>query len=61
MYLHARSWGIQPSEFWSMTMNEWWCEYDFKLERDTTKYAGKLTKSDVDDLKAWMEEKNGSD
>tara|TARA_R110000772_G_scaffold15211_4_gene44173 strand:- start:128 stop:262 length:135 start_codon:yes stop_codon:yes gene_type:complete len=42
-----------------MTMNEWWCEYDSKAENSQGKYAGKLTKRDVDDLKDWMEEKNG--
>jgi len=59
MYLHARSWGIQPSEFWAMTINEWWLEYDSKLENDTSKYAGKLTKSDVEELKDWMEKRDG--
>jgi len=59
MYLYARSWGIQPSEFWAMTLNEWWCEYDSKAENSEGKFAGKLTKRDVDELKDWMEKKNG--
>lgn len=26
MYVSARSWGIQPSEFWEMTFAEWLAE-----------------------------------
>lgn len=26
MYVTARTWGIQPSEFWEMTMQEWLVE-----------------------------------
>lgn len=26
MYTSARSWGIQPSEFWDMTISEWLVE-----------------------------------
>jgi hypothetical protein len=59
MYLLARSWGIQPSEFWAMTLNEWWCEYDSKAQQDTSKYAGRLTQGDIDDLKDWMDKKDG--
>jgi hypothetical protein len=62
MYLWAREWGIQPSEFWDMTIGEWWAEYDLKAPADKgEKFAGKLTRSDVEDLKAWMDEKNGED
>jgi len=60
MYLWARQWGIQPTEFWNMTIGEWWAEYDLRVETQG-KFAGKLTRSDVDDLKAWMDEKNGAD
>jgi hypothetical protein len=57
MYLWAREWGIQPGEFWNMTMGEWWAEYEFKAPADKgEKFAGKLTASDVDELKAWMDE-----
>lgn len=60
MYLWAREWNIQPSEFWGMTLAEWWCEFEHRTAQlDKTKYAGRLTKSDVDDLKDWMEKKNG--
>lgn len=30
MYLAARDWGIQPSEFWDMTVGEWLLEADAK-------------------------------
>lgn len=58
MYLHSRSWGVQPSEFWAMTLGEWYAEYELHTNVNEKKYAGKLTKSDVDDLKEWMEKKN---
>ena len=61
MYLYAREWNIQPSEFWNMTISEWWLEYESKTSSQTgEKFAGKLTRADVDDLKAWMDEKNGA-
>ena len=43
-----------------MTLNEWWAEYDLHAEVAGEKFAGKLTRSDVDDLKAWMDEKDGA-
>lgn len=33
MYLSARSWGIQPSEFWDMTMVEFMLEARFNYEQ----------------------------
>jgi hypothetical protein len=60
--LWAREWGIQPGEFWSMTMGEWWAEYQLKAPAPAgEKLAGKLTADDVDDLKAWMEAKDNGD
>ena len=51
MYLSARQWGVSPSEFWGMTMAEWFCEYEFNRPRDkTTDFAGSLTQADVDRL-----------
>ena len=61
MYLWSRQWGIQPSEFWDMTIGEWWIEYDLHVSSADEKFAGKLTRNDVEDLKSWMEEKNGAD
>jgi hypothetical protein len=57
MYLWAREWGIQPSEFWDMTMGEWWAEYDLQAPAGEDKFAGKLTRKDVDELRDWMNEK----
>jgi len=48
--LHANSWGIQPSEFWAMTMPEWFALHEFHRESRPGDYAGKLTKADVDEL-----------
>ena len=50
LYLHANSWGIQPSEFWAMTMPEWFALHEFHRESRPGDYAGKLTKADVDEL-----------
>jgi hypothetical protein len=60
MYLWAREWGIQPSEFWGMTIPEWWLEYDMKAPKaagDT--YAGNLTRADVEELKELLEDGPG--
>jgi hypothetical protein len=52
MYLWAREWGIQPGEFWEMTIPEWFLEYELKAPKDKSEtYAGKLTRADVDELK----------
>lgn len=51
MYLAARAWGVQPSEFWGMTMAEWFCEYEHNRPKDSQNdYAGDLTQADVDRL-----------
>jgi hypothetical protein len=56
LYLAARSWEIQPSEFWDMTFAEWFCEYDWRRPRDERNdYAGNLTQSDVDRLKGLID------
>jgi hypothetical protein len=60
MYLWAREWGIQPGEFWEMTIPEWWLEYDMKAPRDPKDtYAGKLTRADVEELKELLEDGPG--
>jgi len=60
MYLWAREWGIQPSEFWKMTMAEWWLEYELKAPKDPQgTFAGKLTRADVDELKELLEDGRG--
>ena len=58
LYLFAREWGIQPSEFWNMTMSEWFCEWEFRHGDNAGTegtYAGKLTQGDVDELMDVME------
>ena len=49
MYLLAREWGIQPSEFWEMTLPEWFVEYEFRTA-ERPKLAGNLTPDAVDEL-----------
>lgn len=51
MYLAARKWGIQPSEFWQMTLSEWHAEYEYNVGPvDSEKYAGNLTEDKVLEL-----------
>jgi hypothetical protein len=50
MYMSSRNWGIQPSEFWGMTMAEWFCEYDYYKSKEVGRFAGSLTEADVDEL-----------
>lgn len=60
MYLWAREWGIQPSEFWAMTIPEWWLEYEVKAPKDPKDtYAGKLTRGDVEELKELLNDGPG--
>jgi hypothetical protein len=60
MYLWAREWGIQPGQFWDMTIPEWWLEYDLKAPKDPAeKYAGKLTRADIEELKAFIADDSG--
>jgi hypothetical protein len=43
--------GIQPSEFWGMTVQEFYLLYDTKREHDPeVDYAGGLTASACEDL-----------
>lgn len=51
------AWGIQPSEFWEMDVEEWWWLYDAKREAATapTHYAGTLSKSDLQELDEWLQ------
>jgi hypothetical protein len=59
MYLWARKWGIQPSEFWEMTISEWWLEYEINAPSDPKeKYAGKLTRAEVEELKELLHGSN---
>lgn len=44
-----------------MTIAEWWCEYDRNQPQDDKKYAGKLTRGDVDELLTWLDERAVAD
>ena len=54
MYLSARAWGIQPSEFWDMTLPEFYAEFESRLPDQKGHHAGKLTDDDVAELKEYM-------
>jgi len=60
MYLLARSWGIQPTEFWDMTLGEWFAEWRHNRPSGEGQFAGKLTADDIDDLMDWMEDGSGN-
>lgn len=49
MYLLAREWGIQPSEYWEMTLPEWHAEYELRAQ-EKPRLAGNLTPQVVDEL-----------
>lgn len=52
MYLWAREWGIQPSEFWEMTIGEWWLEYELRTPAEKgDRFAGNLTAGEVEELR----------
>lgn len=34
-----------------MTIPEWWLEYELNVKKDGEKFAGKLTRADVEELK----------
>lgn len=56
MYLAARSWGVQPGEYWDMTLGEFMAELEQRRPRDPANdYAGSLTRADVEDLMSWDE------
>lgn len=58
MYVTARSWGIQPSEFWAMTMAEWFVEADFHVKQSAGQkpVKGHLSEAEVDRLKMLLED-----
>ena len=50
MYIAARSYGIQPSEFWEMTLGEFLAELEWRRPSQPGDYAGSLTQADVERL-----------
>lgn len=57
MYLAARNWGIQPSEFWEMTMAEWFLEAGqyMEMQEQAPKVPGKLSDAEIARLSAIVE------
>ncbi len=43
-------WGIQPSEFWGMTLWEWWAVYDSKVIETTKERFDEETKERLFEL-----------
>ena len=50
LYLQARGWGVQPEQFWNMTLPEWFLECDANRPRTKSDFAGSLTQGDVERL-----------
>lgn len=50
LYILARSFEIQPTEFWDMTLPEFLAEMDMKQARSKGDYAGNLTRDALDYL-----------
>ena len=50
----VRHLGIQPSEFWDMTLSEFLVLVSDAAEDVPGQFAGKLRQSDVDELTEWM-------
>ena len=58
----ARGWEIQPSEFWRMTVQEWWWEYDMRVDeakrlQDMMKDGGKWSGPKWDEARRKHREK----
>ena len=55
MYLYSRQWGLSPTEFWDMTLPEWFIEYWDRTPRVRGRdYAGTLTNGDIEDIREFM-------
>ena len=52
MFMGALAWDISPSEFWAMTMAEWFLIYETHRDRETVGKT-KLTRRDADELLEW--------
>jgi len=55
MFLACVNLGVQPSEFWNMTLGETFLLIDAHRPRMEGDYAGKLRKSDVDEISGSLE------
>lgn len=50
------AWGIAPSEFWRMSMQEWAWLFDVKKPRRTGEWAGRMTDDEVVSLSRALDE-----
>ena len=53
-------WQLAPSEFWAMTLREWWAVFDVR-RADRERVSKRLTKRQADDLLAWCAEEDRKD
>ena len=52
----ARGWGLSPTDFWDMTLPEFFAEYDTReYYKPNDKFAGKMSQAQVDELTEWAE------
>jgi hypothetical protein len=56
MYTSAREWGIQPSEFWDMTIGEWLLEASHQWEKSEQGRHQKKKSAWLDDADLTREE-----
>lgn len=54
--LGVGAWGIQPSEFWAMSFQEWCWLFEVKRPQRTQEWAGSLTDADVIALSRALDE-----
>jgi hypothetical protein len=53
------SWSLQPSEFWAMTIREWWWLADVRAPSENYgDLSGNTVKDLYEDLKSWRSEKS---
>lgn len=56
MFRAAHNWGIAPSEFWGMTMSEWYEIAEIHIAEQGV--AGtSITEERLDDIKSWARKK----
>lgn len=48
--------GLSPSEFWAMTVAEFFLEMEHHRPRGSGDFAGRLTLGQVEEISAWMEQ-----
>lgn len=58
-YKTARDWGMQPSEFWNLSPQEWWWEADAKIRLGKQLKIGRggISEADWEDARKRHQEK----